>query len=175
MKQPSRTEMGQPERFDATDPLAVILIDHRGHLDLCDLLEEIADSLPNEISGASCHQAIRGLRDRVRNHHRFEDEHFFPLLRIRAAEEERVLLSLDRLSSEHRIDEGYVEEVLELLTAVVGGSFRGPPELAGYMLRGLFESLRRHIAFENEVLLPLAHRLLTTADRAQLIQELTRD
>lgn len=175
MKRSLSTKFGQPERLDWTDPLAVILMDHRGQLDLCDLLEEIADSLPSKVNAASCHLAIRGLHDRVRNHHCFEEEKFFPLLRTRAAGEERILESLDRLSAEHRIDEGYVEEVLELLTAVIGGSFSGPPDLAGYMLRGLFESLRRHIAFENEVLLPQARRLLTAADQALLVRELAKE
>jgi hypothetical protein len=40
--------------------------------------------------------------------------------------------------------------------------------MLGYMLRGFFEQQRRHIEWENRVLLPLARRTLTKADLVEL-------
>ena len=154
---------------EAPDPLAVILEQHDLHLSLCDLLEEIADGLPDQVHAAKCQSAIEQLSERVFRHHQFEENLFFPLLRTRAVDDSYLQASLDRLEREHRVDEGYADEVLELLHQLIGGHFRGSADAAGYMLRGLFEALRRHIAFENDFVLPRADVLLTSDDRAHLV------
>ena len=41
--------------------------------------------------------------------------------------------------------------------------------MLGYMLRGYFESRRRHIAWEETVLLPLADTHLTAQQRADMV------
>jgi len=156
------------------DAVAILLRHHQSHLALCDQLEEIADSLPDNVDVADCRRAIRDLSVRVRLHHRFEEREFFPLLRVRAAADESLQRSLDRLEDEHRTDEGYADEILDLLSAISSGSYKGSPEVAGYMLRGMFESLRRHIAFENDHILPRARRLLTESDNESLLNALAR-
>jgi hemerythrin-like domain-containing protein len=150
------------------DPIAVIMQHHEGQLALCDGLERIADSLPHQIDIAQCLEAIDKLEHLVRHHHRFEETGLFPLLRRRAPGDPHLQRSLDRLEQEHRTDEGYVDEVLDVLSEILRGRFAGTVDVAGYMLRGLFESLRRHIALENDYVLPLARRLLTEEDRARL-------
>ncbi|MBN9246319.1 MAG: hypothetical protein J0I81_02505, partial [Hyphomicrobium sp.] len=42
------------------------------------------------------------------------------------------------------------------------------PETLGYILRGYFESQRRHIAWEDSVVLPAARKALTVEDLARL-------
>lgn len=150
------------------DPITVILTHHAGHLALCNSMELIADSLPDKVDLAICGTVINGLAERVDKHHRFEERVLFPLLRRRAAFENRLLRSLDRLGEEHHIDEGHAEEVIDLLDAFRRGSINVSPDTAGYMLRGLFESMRRHIAFENDHILPAARRLLSKADLVEL-------
>lgn len=154
------------------DPLSIILRHHSGHLALCDRLETIADSLPDRVNVLTCKIAIRDLNQRVRHHHRFEEIELFPILRRRATWDPVLTRSLDRLEAEHRADEGYSDEVEEVLSAIAEGVYQGSPDVAGYMLRGLFESLRRHIAFENDHVLPRANRLLTEFDRERLLSAL---
>ncbi len=105
----------------------------------------------------------------ILSHHRFEEREFFPLLRARGGPGADLCNSLDRLEAEHQADEGYAAEILDLLSDITRGNYYGSPDTAGYMLRGLFESMRRHIAFENEHVLPRARKLLTDADRGHLL------
>jgi len=44
------------------------------------------------------------------------------------------------------------------------------PDMCGYMMRGFFESYRRHIRWEQTVLLPLARRRLRHGDLTALAQ-----
>ena len=42
------------------------------------------------------------------------------------------------------------------------------PDMLGYMLRGFFETQRRHVAWENAVVMPLAYARLTQDDLREL-------
>ena len=164
---PSNDRSSQTARSsaDAPDnPLEMIARDHREHLDLCDKLEEIADSLPNSIDRHACTCAALALRHRVSVHHAMEEEALFPLLSARVGDDIAFMRTLQRLQDEHRTDEGYCDEVLELLTSLSNGNQPHNAEAAGYLLRGLFECLRRHIAFEEDHLLPKARELLNESD-----------
>lgn len=175
MRAGRRQGLGRSDGADQTigggpsrDPLDLILLDHQHYLELCDRMEEIADTLPDKVSVATCTLVIQDLSRRVAWHHNFEEIHLFPVLRARARADDQLVASLDRLEREHRADEGYADEIVDLLSALASGTNLEAPDTAGYMLRGLFQSLRRHIAFENEHVLPLARRMLSAADLARL-------
>ncbi|TIT74091.1 MAG: hemerythrin domain-containing protein, partial [Mesorhizobium sp.] len=63
--------------------------------------------------------------------------------------------SIQRLRAEHVEDECFADEITEILLAIGHGERVDNAEAIGFMLRGFFESLRRHIAFEREHVLPL--------------------
>lgn len=154
----------EPTIVTALDALEFIALNHDQHLQLCDLLEEIADSLPDRIDERQCVYAAAALRYRVNTHHQLEEDLLFPRLRARATNDLELHKILDRLADEHRTDEGHCDEAIELLSRLSHGVLPVNVEAAGYMLRGLFEGLRRHIAFENDHVLPRAHALLTSED-----------
>ncbi len=149
---------------DHIDPLEVISREHREHLGLCDKLEEIADSLPNSVDRHVCGCVALALRHRVGVHHAVEEEALFPLLTARASDDDVLMSTLLRLRDEHRTDEGHCDEVLELLTSLSKGNRPENVEAAGYLLRGLFECMRRHIAFEEDHILPKAREVLEESD-----------
>ena len=61
---------------------------------------------------------------------------------------------LDRLRNEHQEDEDHACDVRDTIRAfVTAGHWHGAENL-GYMLRGLFVSLRRHLAFDRDYVLP---------------------
>ncbi len=156
-----------PERLPLSidgDPLDFLCNSHHAQLALCDVLEGIADSLPNDIDRRLCFRAAMALRVDISLHHLDEERGLFPLLRKRVSVHESLQSSLQRLESEHYADEGFSEEVIEGLEALSRARADINHELIGYMLRGFFESIRRHIAFENEVLLPLARNAFTSGD-----------
>lgn len=120
-------------------------------LALCDELEEIADSLPANINRQKCIYAAKALGPMIRTIHHYEETVLFPRIRQRSGSSDQDE-TLSRLRYEHLEDEGYAEELTEALFKL--GS-NGPVnvEAVGYMLRGFFEGMRRHIAFEQSQLL----------------------
>lgn len=144
-------------RFDG-DPLAAIDRAHADQLALCEQLEEIADSLPDNVERQKCIHAARVLFPLIRGSHSFEESILFPLLEKRLTSVENISNTFNRLRQEHTVDECYAEELTDTLLRLGAGDKTLNPETTGYMLRGFFESLRRHIAFEREHILLIARK-----------------
>ena len=124
---------------------------HDAQLTLCEALEEIADSLPANINRQKCIYAAKSLIPLVNGIHRYEEETVFPLLERMASGD--LAESITRLKFEHVEDECFAEELTDTLTRLGSGDGAVNAEAAGYMLRGFFESIRRHIAFEQQFML----------------------
>ena len=128
---------------------------HQELLQLCDTLEIIADGLPDECSDQTLLTISRSIYPLVCRVHEFEEVEVFPYLVRLEGVPKRLTESLERLQFEHWEDESFAEELSENLRLyVTDPDGRNTPALA-YMLRGFFEGLRRHIAFEADHLVPL--------------------
>ncbi|MBD8554723.1 hemerythrin domain-containing protein [Rhizobium sp. CFBP 8762] len=123
-------------------------------LRLCDTLEAIADSLPANVDTLKCMAAAKALGPLTRDVHRYEEEILFPCLERDADTTPGLMETLTRLKFEHCEDECFAEEVTDTLVRLAAGDKTINVEATGYMLRGFFEAMRRHIAFEREHLLP---------------------
>ena len=125
----------------------------RGHaelLRLCDELEAIADTLPAELDQLRCLAAASRLAPVLFACHRFEEGSIFPAY-------ESVTGRADiaaRLRREHVEDECAAQELAEALREPASGRPVGNCEALGYMLRAFFGSVRRHVAFERDHVLP---------------------
>ena len=135
------------------NPIAALRKAHKEQLLLCDRLEEIADSLPDAVNRQKCIYAARALGPMIRGVHRFEEDVVFPMIAERLKGDEKIEATLSRLRFEHCEDECFAEELTEALHALGAGADDINIEATGYMLRGFFEAMRRHIAFESEHLL----------------------
>ena len=126
----------------------------KSQLGVCAALEDIADSLPNEFSRNNCLLAAQRIRQIVCKSHVFEEDYLFPLLLDESDNQPELEPVLARLRAEHCEDESFADEIVDALEelATVGV---GNIDKLSYMLRGFFEGLRRHIAFEKEHLVPL--------------------
>ncbi len=123
---------------------------------LCDLLEEIADSLPNRLDYATCLRASRLIGPLLRDAHAAEEAVLFPRIAATLGPANAVV---ERLRLEHLEDESFAEEVQYELHQI---GCRQPvlaPEATGYMLRGFFECLRRHVRQERELLACMPNQL----------------
>ena len=125
---------------------------HEQQLALCDQLEEIADSLPSNVNRQKCIYAAKALEPLIRVVHQYEETILFPWLETQIEKEEHLRETLDRLKFEHCEDECFAEELTDALLKLGSGE-PSNMEAVGYMLRGFFEGLRRHIAFEREHLM----------------------
>ncbi len=156
---------------DHLDPLDALEHDHAFQLELCDLMEGLADSLPGgDVIIAAA--VVPVLRHGVTGHMRLEEEALFPLLRRHRADRPEVHVVTTQLTREHDADVGFLEEVADALDEFVSEGVVENPEMLGYMLRFFFESQRRHIEWENRVLIPLARTVLTVDDKQVLRRSL---
>jgi hemerythrin-like domain-containing protein len=148
-----------PTRSAATIQLIEMLTaTHRDQLALCRTLEAIADSLPAALDRSVCISTARALGPLITRAHDLEEDLIFPAIEQRWPEIEGMSKTIERLKYEHMEDICFSEELHDALMAYGKGEDRPSPEAFGYMLRGFFESLRRHIAFEQEVIWPLLEK-----------------
>jgi len=126
---------------------------HKEKLLLCDALERIADALPG-VDRLKCLGTANAIVPLLRNVHQYEETVIFPAYEAAVVRGNASLASTRRLRAEHVEDECFAGEVTEILLAIGHGEPVENPEAIGFMLRGLFENLRRHIAFEREHVLP---------------------
>ncbi|MES0029422.1 hemerythrin domain-containing protein [Mesorhizobium sp. M0074] len=127
---------------------------HGEKLRLCDALEKIADTLP-AADRLTCIGVANAIVPLLRNIHQYEETVIFPAYEAALTGSDANLASTRRLRAEHVEDECFAGEVTEILLAIGHGETVENGEAVGFMLRGLFESLRRHIAFEREHVLPM--------------------
>lgn len=135
-------------RHSAGHPLSLLRQAHATKLALCDRLEAIADSLPSDVSRFECEAAARAIVPLLESAQRFEEDVVFPYCDELSSGRPSVASSFERLKAEHREDMSYGEELAEVLMIV--GTQRPVPGALGFMLRGFFGALRRHVAFEED-------------------------
>lgn len=126
---------------------------HGEQLRLCDELETIADSLPTNVDRQKCIYAAKALGPLIKGVHHYEDNVLFPALEADAPQGSELAKTLARLRLEHFEDECFAEELAERLLLLGSGRPDINMEATGYMLRGFFEAVRRHVAFERDHLM----------------------
>ncbi|MCP4183709.1 MAG: hemerythrin domain-containing protein, partial [Hyphomicrobiales bacterium] len=77
----------------------------KNQLELCDALETIADSLPDNVDTQKCLHTARALYPTIKAAHEFEEAHLFPALDVLEIVDSRIDASVERLRYEHWEDE----------------------------------------------------------------------
>lgn len=142
--------------------------EHHMQLELCDALEHIADSLPGRIDFKLLRAVIGVLDNGMAGHFAFEENVLFPLLRRSASSDASLIAALNQLENEHVRDSDLCHELAEELKALAAHGEARNANMLAYMLRGFFEGQRRHIEWENSIVLPAARRHLTAQDLAAM-------
>jgi len=119
-------------------------------LALCDALEAVADSLPHKVNARTCRTLSEALVPLVSQTHQLEEDALFPLLA--ASQNPQLSRTLARLREEHISDHSVAAEVSEALHDLSEGQSKLSPDAIGYLLRSFFESMRRHVQSERELL-----------------------
>ncbi len=100
-----------------------------------------------------------------------EEADFFPLLRQRCADDPAFSATLDTLADEHREDATRLAAVVSGLRRLAEAGQRDDvPQDFAAGARAYTEALRRHIAWENAVLMPIARVRLQAGDLRRLAQ-----
>ena len=153
----------QPDE-KTSNPLGQIEDDHCWQLVLCDALESIADQLPTTIDPRLYALTSEVLKKVIHHHNILEEEALFPIILNHLDVKSNLRNAFAQLKIEHETDGEHALEIAHELDRIAAGGRMANPEMVGYMLRGFFESLRRHIHWENQTILPLAHDLLSQKD-----------
>ncbi|MEM7067427.1 MAG: hemerythrin domain-containing protein [Pseudomonadota bacterium] len=143
---------GMPNDFEALK--TEISKHHSAQLELCNRLEKIADDLPDRYDKQECLSLSWQLYPAVLAGHKFEEEKLFPLILSIPNLSTETGRNLERLKFEHWEDETSAEDICFALKQMVQSPEKANIGKISYMLRGFFDGLRRHIAFESEYLLP---------------------
>lgn len=144
--------------LDFTKKISVdekLLEHHELLLKLCNSLERIADCLPNIPNVQECLVLCRDIFPIVKNAHNFEEKILFPILHKYQDDNGALDKNLERLCYEHWEDESFAEEISDAFRAYIDRPIKAEADKLAYMLRGFFEGIRRHIAFEAEYILPM--------------------
>jgi hemerythrin-like domain-containing protein len=146
------------------DPFAYLSYEHVIEERLCDLLEAIADALPNGVSPVCAKSAVDYLQTRFPGHIALENEIVFPVLKPARSVSPSLSRAINQALQEHAADEDTAAELAEALTVFADNREAGDANVLGYMLRGFFEQRRRHIVWEETLLYPLARSNIESAD-----------
>ncbi|CTQ34343.1 hemerythrin domain-containing protein [Jannaschia rubra] len=119
---------------------------------LCAALEALADSLPSNVDTLAATQLVEQLHPTLSYCQQFEETVVFPVV---TRSKPQVELIVERLRHEHVEDIHHARDVCDSVTAFARNPVRLHANEEGYMLRCLFTSLRRHLAFDRDYILPL--------------------
>lgn len=121
-------------------------------MSLCDSLEWIADSLPYRLDRPHCLQIANLICPLIKRAHASEEALMFPHVAAARVDGGQVV---EGLRLEHIEDECFAEEIQFELQKIATDQPVLAPEATGYMLRGFFEGLRRHVRHELELMAAL--------------------
>ncbi|MBK1625173.1 hemerythrin domain-containing protein [Afifella marina] len=156
------------------DPFQLIAYEHALQERLCDLLEAIADALPRDVIRETARAAALTLRFYFPAHIRLENDILFPALAAPCRADRGIREAIALARSEHDADEQAALELADALEAHdEEGGYR-EAEALGYLLRAFFESQRRHIAWEETVVFPMARSCFSPSARGDLAAALLR-
>jgi Hemerythrin HHE cation binding domain len=122
---------------------------------MCRELENIADSLPRLADHHACLTLAQRMLPLIKRAHQFEEAQVWPILSRSSPPTLDLRETLDRLSYEHWGDEDFAEQIFHLLRDYVHSPQIEKADSLAWTLRGFFQNLQRHIAFERDFLLPL--------------------
>ncbi len=144
-------------------PLDFLSADHARQRTVSDLMEKLAED--SVLDPAVAEGVLRYLTVDMAAHVRDEEEDLFPLLRKRCLAEDEIDTALSLLAAEHTSEERLAKTVMAGLQRLIDEDLpaRSDPPLRDELV-GYARHLRRHLALEHSILLPMARVRLTARD-----------
>lgn len=158
-----------PDPATFLDPLAAIEAEHKRQRQICDQLDALTEAMalgPPLVEKAG--DLLTFLTRDLDVHTEDEERDLFPLLLARSQSEDQIDRILKQLSREHAFDKDLVDFIVADLELLAQGIAIANPTRLVVNVREFSETQRRHLTWENVVLLPLARRRLRPADMVRL-------
>lgn len=166
------------ETHNFTDPTGLLTDCHRRIVTFLDTLRAVAqviDHPPTTDVERALEAALRYFSQAAPKHTADEEESLFPRLRqISRAEVTSALDKLQGLEAEHRWANPLHREVEQLGVKYLSEGGLSKPEVDRFRdaIRDLHSMYERHIRLEDNVIFPLAARLLTEQDKSAIADEM---
>ena len=133
---------------DGSDPISIVLSGRKHQRQMCEGLELLADQLADHADQRLCSMLLQFLRLELPVHQR-DEEAVYDLLRGREEDDTIVTRWIDQALLEHCRHIDYALELAEPLSKLAADGSLKQIEALGYMLRCAFESMRRHLDWED--------------------------
>ena len=156
------------QEIDFADPIEFMLADHDHQQAQFALLEHLADNLDAKDARANAGGILEYLETKLPLHVLDEECDFFPLLRRRAQPDDEFEVLLRLLQDEHAVNKEYYRNVLGPLREIAAGKKPADPRAFSHWARAFSIFERRHMAWENGTIIPLARKILTPEDLCEL-------
>jgi hemerythrin-like domain-containing protein len=160
------TEAPRPEAF--LDPLEIIRNDHFRQLRMCNVIDAFTQRLEvepvKELAGA----LLEFLRADLPRHSQDEEQDLFPALKRRCLPEDGIDEVLRQLVREHDLDRDLIDFIVDDLEALADGVRLNNPVRLLMNVREFSEMQRRHLTWEDRVVLPLARQRLAPEDLTEI-------
>ena len=154
------------ERF--LRPLEFVLAEHTRQRRVCDWLQGFLDDAEASLATAQARSLLSYLTEDLPDHTLDEESDLFPMLLRRCRPQDRVHEILAQLSWEHKLDKDLVGFIVADLRRLADGFGLANPTRFLSNLRGFAETQRRHLEWEDRVVLPLAQKRMSAEDLVQM-------
>jgi len=152
---------------DLADPIAFLRQAHDRQEAVCVALARLAGEGSAAIEPHAA-AILAFLHGELGQHMADEEADLFPMLRERCPKGAGHRRMLDRLSREHALDDDLVDFMVQDLERLRQGREPDNPLHLSINMHAFAETQRRHLGWENDVVLPLAEAWLTDRDKAKL-------
>lgn len=136
---------------------------------------EVMDRPPTEDTARVLESALRYFPQAASKHTADEEESLFPRLRqIRHAEIQSAFSKLDVLEEEHRWAAPLLAEIERLGARYLSTGSLAGPEVGEFRraVRDLASMYKQHITVEDELVFPLASRMLSDGEKSAIAEEM---
>ena len=161
-----------------SDPIVFFFEEHERQLEICARLEDLATATDSDSATSSAASLLEFFTKDLPLHIEHEERDLFPLLASRQDHDLDLPVILDQLISEHELDRDLMEPIIQDLRQIAEGLALADARKFHVCARTFTEAMRRHLNWENRVVLPLAERVLGDRDCVNLgrsIAERRRD
>ena len=149
----------------------IIQMERSDQRELCDAMELIANQLPDNVDIELYEHIHEKLHLNLPIYHENEEALFAYINRHESSLiDVPPILRCVRL--EHATHDCFADEIYEFLGVLRAGSGVREPSTIGYMLRSCFHSIRRHMTWEDLILMPVARHTLTANDLSELLDRI---
>ena len=146
------------------NPLDILVAEHQRQHAICDQLDRLAEGVDAALLAGRAAEIIEFLRSDLAWHTLDEERGLFPALRRRCRPEDGMDLVLERLMAEHSLDHDLVDFLLADLELLALGHRLANPTRFMMNVQAFTATQRRHLAWENATVIPLARRRLKPED-----------